>query len=130
MAVQAMREIRNAAKAPMNDYNVLEEKAFKVVKETISTIIYEGDFRTAIIGCYERLCELLAGYNCQIRNHQTVEEFRIFASKILNIPEKPFAMLTRLFEEARYSLHEIDEAKKNDALRFLTEIRNHLNSGH
>jgi hypothetical protein len=125
-----MREIRNAAKAPLNDDNVLEQKAFKVVKETISSIIHEVDFRTAIVRCYERLCELLAGYNCQIKDHQTVEEFRVSASKILNIPEKPFAMLTRLFEEARYSLHEIDEAKKNDALRFLTEIRNHLNSGH
>ena len=133
MAVQAIREIREEAKAPLaplKDDDVLEEKAFNVVKETISSIIHEGDFRAAIIRCYQRLCELLARYNCQIKDHQTVQEFRISASRIQDIPEKPFDVLTRLFEEARYSLHEIDEAKRNDALRFLAEIRDHLSSGH
>jgi len=130
MAVQAMREIREEAEVPLKDDDVLEEKAFNVVKEAISSIIHEGDFRAAIIRCYQRLCELLARYNCQIEDHQTVQEFRISASNILNIPEKPFALLTSRFEEARYSLHEIDEAKRNDALRSLTEIRDHLSSGH
>lgn len=130
MAVQAMKEIRAEAEVPLKDDDVLEEKAVNVVNETISTIIREGgDFRAAIIRCYQRLCELLTRYNCQIEDYQTVQEFRISASRILNIPEKPFSMLTSLFEEARYSLHEIDEAKRNDALRFLTEIRNHLSSG-
>lgn len=129
MLVQAMRETREEAKALLKEDDVLKEKAVNVVKETISSIIHEGDFRAAIIRCYQRLCELLARYNCQIQDHETVQEFRMSASKILNIPEKPFGALTVLFEEARYSLHEIDEAKRNDALRFLTEIRDHLSSG-
>lgn len=133
MAVQAIRETREElggeAKVPLKE-DVLEEKAANVVKEAISSIIHEGDFRAAIIRCYQRLCELLARYNCQIEDHQTVQEFRMSASKILNIPEKPFAVLTGLFKEARYSIHEIDEAKRNDALRFLAEIRDHLSSGY
>lgn len=130
MTVQAIREIREEAEVTLKEDDVLEEKAVNVVKETISSIIHEGDFRAAIIRCYQRLCELLARYNCQIEDHQTVQEFRMSASKILNIPEKPLAVLTGLFEEARYSLHEIDEAKRNDALRFLAEIRDHLSSGY
>jgi len=129
LAFQAMREIRAEAKLPLKDEPVLEEKALNVVKETISSIVHEGDFRTAIIRCYQRLCDLLVRYNCPIEKHQTVQEFKTVASKALNIPEKPFARLTQLFEEARYSLHEMDETKKNDALKFLTEIGDHLSSG-
>jgi hypothetical protein len=129
MAVQAMREIIEEATVPPKD-DVPQKRAFNVVKEAISSIIHEGDFRAAIIKCYQKLCELLARYNCQIEDHQTAQEFRTSASKILNIPEKPFAGLTSLFEEARYSLHQMDEAKRNDALRFLAEIRDRLGSGY
>jgi large-conductance mechanosensitive channel len=132
MAVQAIREAREElggeAQVPIKE-DGLEEKAANVLKEAISSIAHEGNFRAAIIRCYQRLCELLARYNCRIEDNQTVQEFRMSASKILNIPEKPFAVLTRLFEEARYSLHEIDETKRNDALRFLAEIRDYLSSG-
>jgi len=129
MAVQATREIIEDAKVLPKD-DALEKKALNVVKEAISSVIREEDFRAAIIACYQGLCELLARYNCQIEDHQTVQEFRTSASKILSLPEKPFAGITNLFEEARYSLHEMDETKRNDALRFLAEIRDHLGSDH
>lgn len=131
--VQAVREMREEAKAvPPPEEEVLQEKALNVVGEAISEIkAYEGDldFRAAIIKCYERLCNLLAQHNCQIQKHETVQEFRVSASKLLNIPEKPFYTLTNLFEEARYSIHEIDEMKRNEALKCLEEIRDHLSGG-
>ena len=131
--IQAIREMREEAKVvPPPEEEVLQEEALNVVGEAISEITaHEGDldFRAAIIKCYERLCELLAQRNCQIQKHETVQEFRISASKLLNIPDKPLSVLTNLFEEARYSTHEIDEAKRNEALKCLEEIRNHLIGG-
>ncbi|MEM2995103.1 MAG: DUF4129 domain-containing protein [Candidatus Bathyarchaeia archaeon] len=131
--IQAAKEAREEALAVLHlEEEVLQEKALNVIGEAISEItVHEGDlgFRAAIIKCYERLCELLAQHNCQIQKHETVQEFRVSASKLLNIPDKPFSTLTNLFEEARYSVHEINEAKRNEALKCLEEIKNHLTSG-
>jgi hypothetical protein len=131
--VQAIREMREEAKAvPPPEEEVLQGEALSVVGEAISEITaHEGDldFRAAIIKCYERLCELLAQRNCQIQKHETVQEFRISASKFLNLPDEPLSTLTNLFEEARYSIHEIDETKRNEALKCLEEIRDHLAGG-
>jgi hypothetical protein len=127
MAVQALREMREESKGDSQESDeILEQKAFTAVKQAISTITNEGDFRTAIINCYQRLCELLAKHNCKIEDHQTAQEFETSALKALSIPESYFSTLTRLFEEARYSLHEIDQAKRNDALGCLTKIRDSL----
>jgi hypothetical protein len=129
--VQAVREIREEAMVPPPE-EALQEEALTVVGEAISEITaYEGDldFRAAIIKCYRRLCELLAQHNCQIQKHETVQEFRISASKLLNLPDEPLFTLTNLFEEARYSIHEINEAKRNEALKCLEEIRDHLTGG-
>lgn len=130
--IQAIREMREEAKVVPLPEEVLQEEALTVVGEAISEITaHEGDldFRAAIIKCYERLCELLAQRNCQIQKHETVQEFRISASKLLNIPDKPLSALTNLFEEARYSIHEIDEAKRNEALTCLEAIRDYLIGG-
>ncbi|MEM2971632.1 MAG: DUF4129 domain-containing protein [Candidatus Bathyarchaeia archaeon] len=131
--IKAVKEVKEEADAAlMPEEETLQEKAMTVFGEAISEIkARESDlsFRAAIIKCYERLCELLAQHGCQIQEHETVQEFRASASKILNIPDKPFSTLTNLFEEARYSLHEIDEAKRNEALNCLEDLRRHLASG-
>ncbi|MEM3641803.1 MAG: DUF4129 domain-containing protein [Candidatus Bathyarchaeia archaeon] len=129
--VQALKEAREEAVdiSPPSEEEVLQKEALTVVGEAISEIKTREDdldFRTAIIKCYKRLCELLAQYNCQIKKHETVQEFRITASKLLNIPEEPLSLLTNLFEEARYSRHEVDEAKRNEALKCLEKIKSHL----
>ncbi|MDW8022225.1 MAG: DUF4129 domain-containing protein [Nitrososphaerota archaeon] len=129
--IQALRETReeNMNVPPPLEDKLLQEEALTVVGEAISEIKTREDgldFRAAIIRCYERLCELLAQYNCQIQKHETVQEFRINASKLLNIPDEPLSMLTNLFEEARYSRHEVGEAKRNEALKCLEEIKSHL----
>lgn len=133
--VQALREAREENRdnaSPLEEEEGLKEEALTVVGEAISEIkAHEDslDFRAAIIRCYERLCELLAQYDCRIQKHETAREFRIHASKLLNIPDEPFSTLTNLFEEARYSRHDVDEAKRNEALKCLEDIKNHLTGG-
>jgi len=126
---QAVREIKEESMEAPQEEEVLPKEALNVVREAISNImIQEGDsdYRAAIIRCYQKLCELLAESNCRIKEHETVQEFRVSASGSLSIPDGPFSALTNLFEEARYSLHEIDEAKRNEALNCLEEIKDHL----
>jgi hypothetical protein len=126
---QAVREIKEeSAEVPLQE-EVMQKEALSAVKQAISSImIKEGDsdFRVAIIRCYRRLCELLADRNCQIKRHETVQEFKVSASGCLSIPDGPFSALTNLFEEARYSLHEISESERSAALKCLGEIEDHL----
>jgi hypothetical protein len=126
---QAVRETKEESMEVPQEEEVLQKGALNVVREAISNImIREGDsdYRAALIRCYQKLCELLAESNCRIKEHETVQEFRVSASGSLSIPDGPFSALTNLFEEARYSLHEIDEGKRNEALNCLEEIKDHM----
>jgi hypothetical protein len=126
---QAVGELKQESVEVPAEEEVLQKEALNIVQEAMLNIaVQEGDldFRSAIIRCYKKLCELMAENDCQIKSNETAQEFRISASKLLNIPDEPFSTLTNLFEEARYSLHEIDEAKRNEALKCLEGIRTHL----
>ena len=134
--IQALRETRKEkieewklASAQLEEDNKMLEEAAEVVAESVSKMQASSEntsYRSIIIDCYERLCELLARYNCKIQKHQTVQEFRAAASQLLKLPNEPLTRLCNLFEEARYSLHEIDEIKKNMAIKCLKEISDYL----
>lgn len=69
---------------------------------------------------------MLADHGIPIQDHQTAREFGAGVRRVLRIPLQPLMRLTGLFEEARYSLHEIDEEKRDEALQRLTDVRDYL----
>ncbi|MGD0057352.1 MAG: DUF4129 domain-containing protein [Methanomassiliicoccales archaeon] len=92
--------------------------------------LYQGnDFRSIIIRMYQHMCRLVSDGERSDGKFLTPREFAALATEKLGWPEGPVKELTSLFEEARYSLHDIDETKKETASRCLDDIRTAIDRG-
>jgi len=125
---QAVRETSWGYEEPPQDSpeERVKESALLAVQEAIHRIEEEEDFRMAVIKCYRRLCETLEEHGVPSREYQTAREYESTVSDVLDIPTDPLSVLTELFEEARYSLHEIGQKEQNRALSSLVYVRDRL----
>ena len=90
-------------------------------------LLAAGDeFREAIFNCYESLCALLMKHRFLRRDFETVREFEMAIRKALPINEEALVALDSVFEEARYSRHEMGEAHKSQAQEALARILNEI----
>lgn len=85
-----------------------------------------NDPRQAIIACYAQLEHLLEDYGMPVYAALTPQEYMGTALRGIDVPEDAFAGLVALFEQARYSLHPLDEADKQAAAAHLETIKSHL----
>jgi hypothetical protein len=58
--------------------------------------------------------------------HLTPQEYMGAALQGLDLPLEALAGLVRLFEQARYSLHHLDDTARGQATTYLTTIQTHL----
>ena len=88
----------------------------------------DDEIRKAIYKAYERMCAVLADYGYLTRREAwTVREFEVAVSDALPwVPDDLLDELTTLFEEARYSDHELSEDYVDRARRCLAGIREAL----
>jgi hypothetical protein len=84
------------------------------------------DPRQAIIACYARLEHLLENYGVPAYAHLTPQEYIGVALQGLELPTDALTGLVQLFEQARYSLHPLDDTAKTLATAYLTMIQTHL----
>ncbi len=84
------------------------------------------DPRQSIIACYARLEHLLEDYGVPTYDHLTAQEYMGAAMQGVDIPLDAFASLVGLFEQARYSLHPLDNAAREQAINHLQTIKSHL----
>ena len=126
--LQAVRETGWEYEEPPQDspQERVKESALLAVQEAIHRIEAEEDFRMAVMRCYRRLCETLEEHGVPSVEYQTAREYESAVSDVLDIPTDPLSALTILFEEARYSLHEIGKKEQSRALSSLVDIRDHL----
>jgi hypothetical protein len=85
-----------------------------------------ADPRQAIIACYARLEHLLEEYGVPAYAHLTPQEYMGTALQGLDLPLEALAGLVQLFEQARYSLHPLDDTARAQATTYLTTIYTHL----
>ncbi|RLF06228.1 MAG: hypothetical protein DRK00_02295 [Thermoprotei archaeon] len=90
-------------------------------------LVEGGDPRKAIITYFLRLCSLLQRRGVDIKGSLTAREVAKLVRRIFGI-EKSNALsrLVRLFEEARYSAHIIDEDMRREALACFIELKDSL----
>ena len=109
------------------------EDAGKELAEIFSytaELLAAGDsMREAIFQCYESMVHVLMGRGFLRRDFETVREFEMAIRAALpNLSEESLTALDGIFEEARYSRHEMremDKAKAQEALtRVVAEIKN------
>ena len=79
--------------------------------------------REAIFQCYESLVHILMGRGFLRRDFETVREFEMAIRAALpDLSEEALTSLDSVFEEARYSRHEMSESDKANAQQALTRV--------
>lgn len=101
-------------------------EAAHVVTRTLLDLEAGGDFRTAVMACYQRMCSLLERKGVARQETLTPREIEGRALAELGLSQASVDDLTGLFEEARYSDHEIGPAQRDRARECLNAIRREL----
>jgi hypothetical protein len=101
----------------------------RAVRTAIRDLETGGDFRTAVLRCYKSMVLLFEARGMRASPAQTAREFEADALRAAGVSREGVDDLTSLFEEARYSAHEIREAQRDAAIASLTAIRKDLEAG-
>jgi len=101
-------------------------EAARAVRRTLLDLEAGTDFRTAVMACYQRMCSLLATRGVSRQEALTAREIEGLALSELGLSRASVDDLTGLFEEARYSKHEIGPVQRDRAVDCLSAIRREL----
>ena len=109
---------------------IMRRRAADAAKEIADIFSYTAELlaagdsmREAIFQCYESLVHTLMGRGFLRRDFETVREFEMAIRAALpNLSEESLSALDAVFEEARYSRHEMNEGHKANAQEALTRV--------
>lgn len=107
----------------------LPERLIDAVEESLDALRREPDARRAIIRCYRRFEQALAGFGRPRKPWETPSEFMKEALHQLRLPSEPVGTLTGLFEVSRFSHHPVGQAERDLAVGSLVEIQAALGQG-
>jgi hypothetical protein len=120
MAFMALRRRREVEEPPAR------ETLAEVLRETLDDLRNEPDPRKAVIGAYAKMERTLAARGFPKHEAEAPLEY---LGRILGIVEgsgHSARRLTRLFERARFSPHDVDQKMKDDAIESLVGLRAQL----
>jgi hypothetical protein len=106
------------------------EPQMRQVRQAVTAGLRElqsyADPRLAIIACYARLEHLLEDYGVPAYAYLTPQEYMGAVLQGVELPTDALSGLVQLFEQARYSLHPLDDTARTQATAYLTAIQTHL----
>jgi hypothetical protein len=95
----------------------------EAVEESLESLRREADPRRAIIMCYRRFEQALAGSGLARAPWKTPTEFLRETLRRVALPSDAVTILTRLFEVSRFSHHPVGQAERDAAVGSLIEIK-------
>ncbi len=98
----------------------------RAVRTAIADLEAGEDFRAAVLRCYKTMVLLFEARGMRQEPSQTAREFEADALRGLGVSQVGIEDLTSLFEEARYSAHEIGARQRDTAIECLNTIRAEL----
>lgn len=98
----------------------------EVLDEALDDLREEEDARRAVIAAYARLEGVLAAYGLPRRPSEAPEEYLQRALPLLEVSREAVALLTALFETAKFSQHDVGAAMKAQAIDALETAREEL----
>lgn len=100
----------------------------EMLDDVLDDLRGEADARRAVIAAYARMEQVLAAHGVARRPSETAEEYleRVLAG--LHLSPASARRLTGLFEQAKFSHHEVDAAMKESAIGALEQVRDELHS--
>ena len=95
----------------------------EAVNLSLDDLRRESDPRRAIVAAYARMELVLARAGLRRPPHETATEYlgRVLSSA--SAPPRAVTDLTQLFQEAKFSRHEVTSGQREDALRALSQVR-------
>jgi hypothetical protein len=111
---------------PLPRVESLPQELCLALGESLDDLRSERDARRAVIAAYARAERVLAAQNLPRRPSETPMEY--LGRVLANLRVQPDAVLelTGLFERAKFSPHEVDEAMRADAIAALVAVRDEL----
>jgi hypothetical protein len=106
----------------MHTINVLR----RIIKRALYGLVTGDEYRMIIFDAYRKMCGHLARFGYTREEHVTPREFSRALKLALPLDTRSIRMLTRLFEEARYSDHEMGEPGRQAAIESLRYIEAEL----
>jgi Domain of unknown function (DUF4129) len=119
------RLLRRRRAVPLETTTVADELAAEMT-DAIDDLEAEPDARRAVIAAYARMESVLARHGLRRRPSETPLEYLRRILLGLTARVEAVTRLTDLFEQAKFSRHEIDATMKRDAIGALREIRDDL----
>lgn len=116
---------RRSSLPPLDGLTVAEDLAASMT-DAIDDLEAEPDARKAVIAAYARMERVLARHGLRRRPSETPLEYLRRILLGLTARADAVSRLTSLFEQAKFSRHEIDASMKQDAIGALREIRDDL----
>ncbi len=103
-----------------------EREMAESIEKMVRDLKFSDDVRGTILKVYYELSSLLKNNGIIERENLTAREFEDMSIKTLKIKKEPFETIIKLFEEARYSDHRMDDNARKMAIDALEEIKNML----
>jgi hypothetical protein len=97
----------------------LRGETLDIVRKAAESLKTTGEYREVILRCYRQMCQVLSEDGFKIGMDETAREFSVDVSGKLKLGGDAVKSLTFLFEEARYSVHQMENDKRDTALNEL-----------
>jgi hypothetical protein len=101
-------------------------ETMKIVQRAAANLRQARDYRETILNCYRQMCLVLADHGFNTTLQETASEFSQKVSKRLELGGDAVQGLTLLFEQARYSNHEVNDDQRVMALTRLEGLERQL----
>ncbi len=124
--LRAFTGLRTPETSPSGVEEAVTQEAFGIIEDSHRDLQEGDDFRRSILECYRRLCEVFEPEGRVSHKLLTARELRERMIEQLSGAVRPISSLTSLFEEARYSSHQISAEMRDSAVRALEEIEEFL----
>jgi hypothetical protein len=115
--------VRRRESSRPEDEEAFEAQLARVVEVTIDDLRREPDPRRAVVAAYASMERVLGSHGLPRSPAEAPLEYLGRILRDLDVRESAVATLTRLFEYARFSPHEIGPELKDDALAALAAVR-------
>ena len=100
----------------------------RIIKRALYGLVTGDEYRLIIFDTYKKMCAHLEKLGYTREDHVTPTEFSRALKLALPLDTRSIRMLTKLFEEARYSDHELSEADRKEAIESLEYIESELDT--
>ena len=115
-----------STKLDYSDLDLQTQEVAETIQRTIDALAGGSDTRATVIRCYTDMCKTMAKYGVIEEEHLTPREFEELAKEALPIPDELIHDLVIIFEEARYSNHDLTEETSQRALSALEGVKDKL----